>query len=149
MTEAADILLAADSVLVVDWPSRDVPDTLARAGFAVVVHGGPGPEDYTEHRLENGGIVAVQIGRPPEHADVVYTHRPVDELPEIVETASAIGARAIWVQSGLAGDGQKDPSGCWMPPEDSRRARPIVESAGMTYIDEPYIADVVRQLGLR
>lgn len=34
-----EILRATQSVLVVDWPSRDVPDTLARAGYDVHVHG--------------------------------------------------------------------------------------------------------------
>ncbi len=42
-----EILQAVETVLVTDWPSRDVPEALVRAGFHVVVHGGPGPEDYS------------------------------------------------------------------------------------------------------
>lgn len=34
LTEAQKILESAGSVLVVDWPSRDVPETLAKAGYS-------------------------------------------------------------------------------------------------------------------
>jgi len=50
--------------LLIDWPSREVPDTLARR-FTVISSDG----------------------------------RPIDELPEIVDTAKSIGS--------------KDPRGCW------------------------------------
>ena len=33
------VLRAAPSVLVIDWPSRDVPDGLAAVGLEVYVHG--------------------------------------------------------------------------------------------------------------
>ena len=39
-------------MLVVDYPSKDVPETLARGGFAVTVQGGPGPEDYVDYELQ-------------------------------------------------------------------------------------------------
>jgi hypothetical protein len=42
-------------VLVIDWPSRDVADALVRAGFDVVVHDGPGPEDYAAI-VESAGL---------------------------------------------------------------------------------------------
>ncbi len=42
---AARILTGVSSVLVIDWPSRDVPATLAFAGYTVYVKGGPGPAD--------------------------------------------------------------------------------------------------------
>ena len=44
---ASRILAQTRSVLVIDWPSRDVPAALAAAGFEVTVKGGPGPTDYT------------------------------------------------------------------------------------------------------
>ncbi len=43
-----------DTVLVIDWPTKDVPETLTRAGLRVVVRGGPGPEDYSVYELNNG-----------------------------------------------------------------------------------------------
>jgi hypothetical protein len=42
VSDADQILRAADSIVVVDWPSRNVPDTLSRAGYDVSVKGGPG-----------------------------------------------------------------------------------------------------------
>ena len=138
--------MGAHAVLVVDWPSRDVPDALVRGGFAVVVHGGPGPEDYAPYELERGEVVVRPAGPPPAHADLVYSHRPVYELPGIVTTARTLGATTVWLQSGLGADGSRDPTGCWMPEAESRRAREIVESAGLAYLDEPYIADAVRRL---
>ena len=143
------ILERARSVLVVDWPSRDVPDTLARAGYAVVVHGGPGPDPYSAYELRDGEVTVRQVGRPPQPADIIYTHRPLAELPGIVARAQDLGATAVWYQSGLAADGAKDPKGCWVPADESLQARRIVEAAGLTYIEAPYIADAVREFGGR
>lgn len=121
----------ARTVLVFDWPSPDVPDALARAGYDVVVHGGPGPEDYSAYLLADGEVVTQRIGRPPERADLVYSYRPLDELPAIVEQAQQLGAIAVWVQ---------------LPPEASSPARVIVEAAGLSYVDGPYLPDAVRAL---
>lgn len=148
MTDPAAILASASSILVVDWPTRDVPDALARAGLEVIVHGGPGPEDYVAYEVVDGGqVVERRTGRAPEEADVVYTYRPLDELPEVVDQARAVGARAVWIHSGLAAGGEKDPAGSWLADEDAAAARAIVESAGLAYVDSPYIADVARGLG--
>jgi hypothetical protein len=145
MTDAASVLAAAGSFLLIDWPTRDVPDTLAVAGYEVSVHGGPGPEDWSAYEVVEGDVVERRVGRPPAQADVVWAFRPLDELPEAVETAQAVGARVVWVHSGLAEDGGKDPEGCWLPPEDAARARAMVEAAGLEYLDRPYLAGAVRE----
>jgi hypothetical protein len=124
------------------------PDTLARAGFEVIVHGGPGPEAYSAYECDKDESVVRHVGAAPEHADLVYAHRPMAELPGIVTVAQAIGARTIWLQSGLTSTGTGDPRGCWVPEEESREAREMVESVGLSYVEEPYIADAVRELGL-
>jgi predicted CoA-binding protein len=147
MTDVESVLAGARTFLVVDWPTRDVPDTLARAGYGVVVHGGPGPEDYTAYELVDGEVVDRRVGRPPAHADVVYTFRPLDELPEIVAMAKRVGAGAVWVHSGLSAAGAKDPEGCWLPPDEAAAARELVEAAGLTYVDRPYVAGAVRARG--
>ena len=141
--EAVALLKAAHSVLVIDWPSRDVPESLARAGYEVIVRGGPGPADYSSYAIEDGEVVTRRAGKAPEHVDLVYAFRPVAELPGIVDQARALGARAIWRQSGFAGDGVQDRAGVWVSPEESRRARAIVEAAGLAYIDSPYIVDAL------
>jgi len=132
VTDAAEILTATESVLLIDWPSRDVPDTLARAGLRVVSHDGPGIEDYNAYELNGAEVLIRSLGVKPDHADVVYTHRPFDELPEILELARRIGARAIWSEAGPNSPG-------------ADQARQMVESADLTYIDAPRITDAVRQ----
>lgn len=149
VTDAEQILEAAGSILVVDWPSRDVPETLARAGFTVVVKSGPGPDDYTAHESSDGEIVVHPIGHAPDHADIVYAHRPLEELPGIVTMARAVGAGTVWYQSGVAAGGASDPKGCWLPDDQSRAARATVESAGLSYVDDTYLADAVRRRGIQ
>ncbi|HUR23504.1 MAG TPA: CoA-binding protein [Acidimicrobiales bacterium] len=147
MTDVSSILAGARTFLLVDWPTRDVPDTLAQAGYEVVVHGGPGPDDYTAYEVAGDEVIQRCVGRPPEHADVVYTYRPLKELPEVVAMAQAVGAGTVWVQSGLLADGSKDPEGCWMPAEVAAGARATVEAAGLAFVEQPYIAGAVRSRG--
>ncbi|HKB29602.1 MAG TPA: CoA-binding protein [Streptosporangiaceae bacterium] len=149
MSQAEEILAAADSILLVDWPTRDVPEALVRAGYTVVVKGGPEPDNYSVYELRDGEVLDHPAGHPPTHADLVYSYRPVSELPGIIALARQFGATAVWSQSGLAGGGAKDPHGCWTAEATSRQARAIVESAGLTYVETPYIADAVRQRGIR
>ena len=144
---AARILAETRSILVIDWPSRDVPASLAFAGFTVFVKGGPGPADYAAWELDRGEPVARQLGREPDRVDLVYCHRPFGELPGIVALAGRLGAHAFWWQTGLTSGGGLDPSGCWVPPEESRQARELAAAAGLAYIDDVYIADAARARG--
>jgi len=143
---AAEILKNTRTVLLVDWPSKDVPEALALAGFQVYVHGGPGPTDYSVYELSNGQVVERHVGSPPGHAELVYSYRPFTELPEIIAAAKAVHAETIWTQSGSRAAGVNDPKGCWIPEEERERARQLVHSAGMRYVCEPYIADLVRKV---
>lgn len=140
MTEASDLLAQVKTVLLIDWPSRDVPDALALGGFTVFSE-----EDKPRlYEADSEKVVAREVERLPDHADLVYAHRPIDELPDIVSTARSLGAKAVWLQSGRDETGAKDPRACWFSPDDSRRAREIVEGASLDYIEAPYIADAVR-----
>jgi len=145
---AARVLADAKSVLVIDWPSRDVPASLAFAGFTVFVKGGPGPADYNAWQIESGEPVARPLGREPGGVDLVYCHRPFGELPGIIALAGRLGARALWWQTGLAGDGTRDPSGCWVAPGESGQARELAAAAGLAYVDDVYIADAARARGM-
>lgn len=144
MSPAEEVLAATTSVLLIDWPTRDVPDTLARAGWSVVVKGGPEPDDYSEYEAAGEEVAVRRVGRPPEHADLVYSHRPLSELRSIVDLALRVGAGAIWHQSGLSENGARDPAGCWVPASESRQARTMVEADGLRYVEAPYLADAVR-----
>lgn len=142
MADAAKLLGGAKTVLLIDWPSRDVPDTLARGGFTVI--SSDGPDEYNAYELEGNEVRVRAVGGPPERADLVYTHRPIDEVPDIISAAKAAGAKAVWIQSGLDKSGAKHPRGCWFSDAESTKAREIVERAGLVYIESPYIADAVR-----
>jgi predicted CoA-binding protein len=149
MSDATQTLEATRSILIIDWPSRDVPDSLARAGYAVTVKGGPGPEDYSAYKLRDGEVVASHVGRAPDQVNLVYSHRPLTELPGILGMATELGAQALWCQSGLADAETNDPKGCWVSEEASGQARQLVEAAGLRYVDDVYIGDAVRELGAR
>jgi hypothetical protein len=147
MADPVKLLSGAKTVLLIDWPSRDVPDTLARGGFTVV--SSDGPDEYNAYEVEGDSVRVRAVGQPPKRADLVYTHRPIDELPDIIDAAKAAGAKAVWIQSGLDKNGAKDPRGCWIPDAKSAKAREIVENAGLVYIESPYIADAVRGRAVR
>ena len=141
-----ELFNGVETVLVIDWPSREVPELLALAGFNVVVHGGPGPEDYSAYEVKDYKVVSRRVGRPPEHAELVYSYRPLSELSQTIAAAKEVRAKTLWTQSGVCPDGQKDPKGCWLSDEELRSARNQVEAAGLIYITEPYIGDAVRDL---
>ena len=142
--DPVEVLKNVRTVLVIDWPSKEVPEELTLAGFQVYVQGGPGPTDYSVYELNDGRVVARHTGGPPERAELVYSYRPLSELPQIVARAKALHAETIWTQSGLRAAGTNDPKGCWVREEDLEYARQLVEPSGLRYVSEPYIGDVVR-----
>jgi hypothetical protein len=141
---AAELLRAAETVLLIDWPNRDVPEALARAGLEVLANEGP-QRGYNRHVADGVEVRTVPVSHAPTHADLVYAFRPIDELADIVERALALGAKAVWYQSGLDRTGAQDPRACWLPPDELSEARRVVESAGLAFVSEPYIADVARE----
>jgi hypothetical protein len=141
-----EILRAVETVLVIDWPSKEVPELLARARLRVVVRGGPGPEDYSIYQINNGEVLERLTGRPPERADLIYSYRPLSEMPGIIAKAKELGAKTIWSQSGVNATGGKDPRGCWVADKELTLARNLVEAAGLRFIAEPYIGEVARKL---
>jgi predicted CoA-binding protein len=140
------VLTSADSILVIDWPSRDVPETLARAGYTVLVKGGPEPDNFSAWQLRDAEVVVAKLGRGPSRVDIVYAHRPVAELPGIAAMARRFAATTVWCQSGRSPSGASDPTGVWLPDEEASQARAIVEQAGLRYVNAPYIADLAREL---
>ncbi|HYI52914.1 MAG TPA: hypothetical protein VEX57_03040 [Microlunatus sp.] len=136
MTDPSETLRAAHHVVVQDYPDRDVPDSLTRAGFAVTIYGGPNTADVVVSELVDGAVVHRQTGRRPDSADLLYVYRPLAELDGILADARRLGVRTIWRQpEAVAGT---DPeAGEW---------RSRVEAAGFTYRDEPAINDVARLL---
>lgn len=92
-------------------------------------------------------MVRRPLGRALDQVDLVYCHRPVDELRELAQLATSLGARTLWLQSGQTAQGGKDPKGCWLPEQVAREAVAIANSFGLALVASSYIADVVRSLG--
>jgi predicted CoA-binding protein len=116
-----EALAASRVVLLIDWPTREVPESLAQAGYEVVSHDGPSPLDHNAYDVVDGVLVTRNVGAHPEHADLLYNHRPIDELPGIIDLANRVGAATVWCETG------------------SSEAREMVEAAGLVYADEPIV----------
>lgn len=128
-TTRDELLRDATSVYVLDWPSRDIPDTLARSGILTTVHGGPTPEHIDVFEVGESGVVEiVKRGAPPEHADFVHSYRPAAEIADIIAAAREVGAGAVWHHT----------------PSDEACA--AVEEAGLMYFEGPDLADEVRRV---
>src|SRR3954452_10966496 len=126
MTDVSRILAETKTVVLVDWPSREVPDTLARRGLTVIAN--EGPETYTAYDADGNDVRTRSVEGLPQSAELVYAYRPIDELPDIVQMATAVGAKALWLQGDLA-------------PADAARARELVERAGLVLVAEPSIVE--------
>lgn len=136
MTDALETLRAARHVVVQDYPDRDIPDALTRAGLAVTIYGGPDPADIVTSELVDGAIVHRQTGRRPDSADLLYVYRPLAEIDGILSEARRMEVRTIWRQPDVA----------VRPDPDADAWRSRVEAAGFDYLDSPDIADVARLL---
>src|SRR2546423_15119405 len=95
MIDSNRVLQAAKSVLVIDWPLVEVPETLARAGYTTVEHGGPEPDNYSAYELSGGEGVMRRLRGAPEHPRPVYTPPPPRPLPENDQVAQQLGATAL------------------------------------------------------
>jgi hypothetical protein len=146
-TVARRFLGEARSVLLVDWPSPDIPVALSRAGLQVWVKGGPTETDYARREMVGDECVSKPVGRAPDHVDLVYVFRPVGELPGLVDLARQLGARALWYQSGLAPDGKRDLAGTWLSDGDLLQAQMLAREAGFVFIHAERIAAAAVDLG--
>jgi predicted CoA-binding protein len=131
MTDVSRLLAETRTVVLVDWPSREVPDTLARRGFTVIAS--EGAETYTAYEAEGNEVRTRSVDRLPQSAELVYAYRPIDELPDIVQMATAVGATTVWLHA--EGD---------LAPADATRARELVERAGLVFVAGPSIVDAAR-----
>lgn len=141
------ILREAKAVLLVDWPSETLPENLARAGYEVTAHVGPGPDAYARYESDGIDILVLNGLSAPDHVDIVHEFRPIGELSAIAAMSKTMGASALWFQSGLASEDERDPAGCWISEGDSALARGIVESQDLMDFDCPYILEAVRSIG--
>jgi len=118
-----DVLTYAKTIAVVGAskdptkPGATIPMAMQRHGFRII------PVNPAADVLF-GQRVYRTLADIPERVDLVNVFRPADEAPAITEQAVAIGARAVWLQTGLT----------------STEARRIAEAAGLDFVEDHCIA---------
>lgn len=141
------------TVLLVDWPSQDVPRTLLAQGFEVMsanvaagtasayglagVGGdapspGGGSEVLQPERDGDAPLLIRRLDAMPQRVDALAVFRPQDEHARAVRTAIALGARAVWVQRGTL----------------SGEARQTAGDAGIAIIEDVSMGAALEQLRL-
>ena len=106
-------------------PSHRIPKYLQSQGFKIIPVSPKGGECLGEK-------VYAKLADIPEPVDVVDVFRPADETPQIARDAVAIGAKVLWLQSGIAND----------------EAEGIAEAAGLKVVMDRCMGATHRQLGL-
>jgi predicted CoA-binding protein len=102
-----------------DKPAHQVPAQLLHHGWRVI----PVNPYIDELWGQRSYPVLAEI---PEPVDLVNIFRPSADAAEVVREAVEIGARAVWLQLGIA----------------SPEARKIAEDAGIDYVEDECIAVV-------
>ena len=97
--------------------AHSVPASLKAAGFKVI---SVNPYVTTVLGQKSYG----QLTAVPEPVDVVEVFRPSAEAPDIARDAVRLGAKALWLQTGLRSD----------------EARAIAEDGGLLYVEDRCMA---------
>lgn len=114
-----DILTSARTIAVVGAskdptkPGSTVPRLLQRHGFRII------PVNPTADVLL-GERVYKTLADIPDPVDVVNVYRPAEEAPAIARQAVAIGAKALWLQTGIVSD----------------EAKTIAETGGLAFVED-------------
>ncbi|NJC69365.1 CoA-binding protein [Planosporangium thailandense] len=106
-------------------PAHSVPAQMLRHGWRVIP-----VNPYSDELWEQRAYPV--LAEIPEPVDLVNVFRPAEEAAEVVREAVEIGARAVWLQLGIA----------------SPEARAIAEEAGIDYVEDECIAVVRASAGL-
>jgi uncharacterized protein len=108
-----------------DRPSNGVMRFLLEAGFRVV--------PVSPRETEVLGVRAVpSLAAVKEPVDIVDVFRRAGETPAVADEAAAIGARALWLQLGIA----------------SEDAAARASAAGLTVVMDLCLGETVRRLGI-
>jgi predicted CoA-binding protein len=106
-------------------PSHRIPKYLQSQGYKIIPVSPRGGECLGEK-------VYGSLSEIPEPVDVVDVFRPAEETPQIARDAVAIGAKVLWLQSGIAND----------------EAEKIAEDGGLKVVMDRCMGATHRQLGL-
>ena len=117
-SDPRSILQSARTIAVVGISANEskaafaIPAGLQSAGFTIIPVNPRGGEILGEK-------VCASLADVTEPIDVVQVFRPSEEAPDIARQAVAAGAKALWLQKGLA----------------SEEARQIATDAGLDYVE--------------
>ncbi|MBS1530112.1 MAG: CoA-binding protein [Bacteroidetes bacterium] len=90
------ILKKAKTILLIDWPDKNVPHSLINAGLKVY---GYSPDHYNEATDKAGDIVFNRLNERPASVDIVFIYRPEAEHERILkDQVLPLGAKIIWLQ---------------------------------------------------
>jgi len=141
------VLRRSREILLVDWPSVDVPRALLRAGFTVFCHSPHGytqaeqvaefPQDVNSKNIfppktrDDDYLVFRPLTTAPAAVDIVNVYRPEAEHAKIMtDVVLPLKAKCLWLQSPLTSD----------------NTRVIAESKGLVFIQDSDIATIAIQL---
>lgn len=129
---AAGVLRRSRTVAVVGFsgdpskPSHSAPLELVRRGFDVI--------PVNPFHDEVAGIPTVPSLADIDRAvDLVDVFRPPADAPEVARQAAAIGAKALWLQLGIASD----------------EAAAIAAEHGMAFVQDQCVAPISRRFDVR
>ncbi len=128
LADARMILEYAKTIAVVgasrdpNKPSGSVPRLMQQHGWRIIPVNPFADELFGERAYRS-------LRDIPEKVDLVDVFRPSADTPPIARDAVAIGARALWLQSGIR----------------NGEARRIAETAGLDYVEDECVA-VVRSI---
>ena len=105
--------------------SNRIPRYLQSQGYRIIPVSPKGGEILGER-------VYTSLGEIEEPVDVVDVFRPAEEAPAVARDAVAIGAKVLWLQSGI----------------ESEEAERIAEEGGLTVVMDRCMGATHRQLGL-
>jgi predicted CoA-binding protein len=152
MSDPKQILEAAQTILLVDWPNPGVPRALLRAGFTVFSYS---PDRYSAAEMvaehphdvdhenvfpprnehDTGYLVFRPLAGRPDAVDIVNVYRPVEEMAGIVVNhVLPLGAKALWLQSPA-------------PSAEGAEAHSLAREHGLVFIGDRDIAEIARTLG--
>ena len=100
MPVITDLLRSAHTIAVVGLsskktrPSHGVTDYMLHAGYRII------PVNPNETEVL-GEKAYPDLDAVPEKVDIVNVFRQSESVPEIVDAAIRIGARAVWMQEGV------------------------------------------------
>lgn len=100
MANIGELLRSSHTIAVVGLsskryrPSYGVAEYLQRAGYRII------PVNPCEEAVL-GEKAYTELAQVPDKIDIVDIFRRSEFVPEIVETAIRLGARAIWMQEGV------------------------------------------------